>query len=161
MAGVGGGGVEGGRGPPRRRDGPGRAARPGSLAKTAPDGGDSPPAPDSERFDGRGRSGHRTRLRSRIKNLPDPSRNSRRRRRETPGVPRAFDTRVWNLLISTVSSEGFPSGQREQTVNLSALPSKVRILPPPPFQGSEVRDQESAGHPGASEHGVEVGVSDP
>ena len=28
--------------------------------------------------------------------------------------------------------EGFPSGQREQTVNLSALPSKVRILPPPP-----------------------------
>ncbi len=28
--------------------------------------------------------------------------------------------------------EGFPSGQREQTVNLSAPPSKVRILPPPP-----------------------------
>src|SRR5260221_10657123 len=31
------------------------------------------------------------------------------------------------------SWEGFPSGQREQTVNLSALPSKVRILPPPPI----------------------------
>src|SRR3954467_15381827 len=29
-------------------------------------------------------------------------------------------------------SEGFPSGQRDQTVNLTALPSKVRILPPPP-----------------------------
>jgi hypothetical protein len=29
-------------------------------------------------------------------------------------------------------SEGFPSGQREQTVNLSAQPSEVRILPPPP-----------------------------
>ena len=28
--------------------------------------------------------------------------------------------------------EGFPSGQREQTVNLSAMPSEVRILPPPP-----------------------------
>jgi hypothetical protein len=28
--------------------------------------------------------------------------------------------------------EGFPSGQREQTVNLSPLASKVRILPPPP-----------------------------
>jgi hypothetical protein len=28
--------------------------------------------------------------------------------------------------------EEFPSGQREQTVNLPALPSKVRILPPPP-----------------------------
>ena len=30
--------------------------------------------------------------------------------------------------------EGFPSGQRDQTVNLTALPSKVRILPPPPSQ---------------------------
>ena len=30
-------------------------------------------------------------------------------------------------------SEGFPSGQREQTVNLSPLASKVQILPPPPF----------------------------
>ena len=28
--------------------------------------------------------------------------------------------------------EGFPSGQRDQTVNLTALPSEVRILPPPP-----------------------------
>ena len=29
---------------------------------------------------------------------------------------------------------GFPSGQREQTVNLSATPSEVQILPPPPDQ---------------------------
>ena len=29
--------------------------------------------------------------------------------------------------------ERFPSGQREQTVNLPAMPSKVRILPSPPF----------------------------
>lgn len=29
--------------------------------------------------------------------------------------------------------EGFPSGQRDQTVNLTVLPSEVRILPPPPF----------------------------
>ena len=29
-------------------------------------------------------------------------------------------------------AEGFPSGQRDQTVNLTAQPSKVRILPPPP-----------------------------
>ena len=28
-------------------------------------------------------------------------------------------------------SEGFPSGQRGQTVNLLAQPSEVRILPPP------------------------------
>ncbi|CCK46466.1 tpr protein; flags: fragment [Escherichia coli chi7122] len=27
---------------------------------------------------------------------------------------------------------GFPSGQREQTVNLPSSTSKVRILPPPP-----------------------------
>ena len=30
-----------------------------------------------------------------------------------------------------VLSDGFPSGQREQTVNLSSLTSKVRILPRP------------------------------
>src|SRR5262249_28877057 len=29
-------------------------------------------------------------------------------------------------------AEGFPSGQREQTVNLPPLASEVRILPPPP-----------------------------
>jgi hypothetical protein len=45
-----------------------------------------------------------------------------------------FDTAVWKLLECPVSLEGFPSGQREQTVNLPALPSKVRILPPPPGQ---------------------------
>ena len=27
---------------------------------------------------------------------------------------------------------GFPSGQRDQTVNLTAKPSEVQILPPPP-----------------------------
>ncbi len=31
-----------------------------------------------------------------------------------------------------ISTEGFPSGQRGQTVNLLAQPSEVRILPPPP-----------------------------
>src|SRR6266851_4930482 len=53
-----------------------------------------------------------------------------------------FDTTVRKLLDCAVSSEGFPSGQREQTVNLPALPSKVRILPPPPLgnQGSGVRN---------------------
>ena len=30
------------------------------------------------------------------------------------------------------NKERFPSGQREQTVNLPAMPSKVRILPSPP-----------------------------
>ena len=29
--------------------------------------------------------------------------------------------------------EGFPSGQREQTVNLPAKPTEVRTLPTPPF----------------------------
>ena len=37
------------------------------------------------------------------------------------------------FLENTASfSEGFPSGQRDQTVNLTAQPSEVRILPPPP-----------------------------
>ena len=31
--------------------------------------------------------------------------------------------------------EGFPSGQRDQTVNLTAQPSEVQILPPPPNGG--------------------------
>ena len=35
-----------------------------------------------------------------------------------------------NILLI---SERYPSGQREQTVNLPAMPSKVRILPSPPF----------------------------
>src|SRR5207248_7227908 len=47
-------------------------------------------------------------------------------------VASVFDRRATKLLKSRVSTEGFPSGQREQTVNLPALPSKVRILPPPP-----------------------------
>ena len=39
------------------------------------------------------------------------------------------------IQVRTIRScpvEGFPSGQRDQTVNLTALPSKVRILLPPP-----------------------------
>jgi hypothetical protein len=38
--------------------------------------------------------------------------------------------------------EGFPSGQRDQTVNLTAQPSEVRILPPPPPGKLETRDLE-------------------
>ena len=35
--------------------------------------------------------------------------------------------------------EGFPSGQRDQTVNLTAQPSQVQILPPPPFSAYKAR----------------------
>ncbi len=38
-------------------------------------------------------------------------------------------------------AERFPSGQREQTVNLPAMPSKVRILPSPPI----IRGNSSVG----------------
>ena len=38
------------------------------------------------------------------------------------------------LFCITMIKVGFPSGQREQTVNLSAKPSEVQILPPPPPQ---------------------------
>ena len=34
-------------------------------------------------------------------------------------------------FASDVFLGGFPSGQRDQTVNLTAQPSQVRILPPP------------------------------
>ena len=33
---------------------------------------------------------------------------------------------------------GFPSGQRDQTVNLTAQPSKVRILPQPPSKNNQL-----------------------
>jgi hypothetical protein len=38
-----------------------------------------------------------------------------------------------NIYICATATylEGFPSGQRDQTVNLASLTSKVRILPPP------------------------------
>ena len=36
------------------------------------------------------------------------------------------------VRITGSELEGYPSGQRDQTVNLTALPSKVRILLPPP-----------------------------
>ena len=45
----------------------------------------------------------------------------------------AFDTREKIQDNTRFRSEGFPSGQRGQTVNLLAQPSKVRILPPPPL----------------------------
>ena len=38
----------------------------------------------------------------------------------------------WGVKIFGSELEGYPSGQRDQTVNLTALPSKVRILLPPP-----------------------------
>jgi hypothetical protein len=37
------------------------------------------------------------------------------------------------------SKERFPSGQREQTVNLPAQPSEVRILPSPPEKLCEAK----------------------
>ena len=46
-----------------------------------------------------------------------------------------------NALAPRTSSlvlAGFPSGQRDQTVNLTAMPSKVRILLPPPLRGAVV-----------------------
>ena len=43
-----------------------------------------------------------------------------------------------------VFSDGFPSGQREQTVNLSSLTSKVRILPRPPCQPSQIETSNTS-----------------
>jgi hypothetical protein len=41
-------------------------------------------------------------------------------------------------LFRELIAERFPSGQREQTVNLPAQPSEVRILPSPPFDYSSL-----------------------
>ena len=49
-------------------------------------------------------------------------------RRELPGLNLL---RVCMARCGLVSEGDFPSGQRGQTVNLMALPSKVRILHPP------------------------------
>ena len=40
----------------------------------------------------------------------------------------------YGVPLDNFISVGFPSGQRDQTVNLTALPSKVRILPQPPLK---------------------------
>ena len=40
---------------------------------------------------------------------------------------------IFQQTTSLAFEEGFPSGQRDQTVNLTAPPSVVRIHPPPPF----------------------------
>src|SRR4051812_46197335 len=59
-------------------------------------------------------------------------RPSQRWLRPSDITPQLFDTNRGNRHNVRFRSEGFPSGQRDQTVNLTALPSKVRILPPPP-----------------------------
>ena len=45
-----------------------------------------------------------------------------------PAVENVLAPRTSSLVLA-----GFPSGQRDQTVNLTAMPSKVRILLPPPL----------------------------
>ncbi len=70
-----------------------------------------------------------------------------------PSVARRRPSREGMGTVSGVPSEsdGFPSGQREQTVNLSPLASKVRILPRPPedkqIEGRHMKPvtQQSAG----------------
>ena len=44
--------------------------------------------------------------------------------------------RMGTVSLPGANKVGFPSGQREQTVNLPAKPSEVQILPPPPPSAS-------------------------
>jgi hypothetical protein len=44
-----------------------------------------------------------------------------------------LDRAVARVENAATLKEGFPSGQRDQTVNLTSTTSKVRILLPPPF----------------------------
>jgi hypothetical protein len=66
-----------------------------------------------------------------------------------PIRPRAADARLSDPLA------GFPSGQRDQTVNLAAKPSQVRILPPPspPRLGQQPTDAASKCHDPQSSRG--------
>ena len=54
--------------------------------------------------------------------------------REPVGAATEIAVDAYRSAFYTTSlfKEGFPSGQRDQTVNLTAQPSEVRILPPPP-----------------------------
>ena len=56
-----------------------------------------------------------------------------------PTVENFLAPRTRSLVLA-----GFPSGQRDQTVNLTAMPSKVRILLPPPLMGAVVVLDKSA-----------------
>ncbi len=49
--------------------------------------------------------------------------------------------KIWRLF--GFAPEGFPSGQRGQTVNLLAQPSEVRILPPPPYDFGSIDGVET------------------
>ena len=62
-------------------------------------------------------------------------------------VVELFDTPSLFRQNREFRSEGFPSGQREQTVNLPAMPSKVRILPPPPVSSRGVSEQRFGANP--------------
>ena len=53
-----------------------------------------------------------------------------------PAVENVLAPRTSSLVLA-----GFPSGQRDQTVNLTAMPSKVRILLPPPLRAVVVLDK--------------------
>jgi hypothetical protein len=58
-----------------------------------------------------------------------------------------FDTPSLFRQNREFRSEGFPSGQREQTVNLPAMPSKVRILPPPPVSSRGASERRFGANP--------------
>ncbi|AAX65658.1 orf, hypothetical protein [Salmonella enterica subsp. enterica serovar Choleraesuis str. SC-B67] len=60
-----------------------------------------------------------------------PTATARRVRSEATNNP--SPTTIFKLYLQfELPLVGFPSGQREQTVNLPSSTSKVRILPPPP-----------------------------
>ena len=87
---------------------------------------------------------------------------------ERPGSDgELFDTPGLFRQNRKFRSEGFPSGQREQTVNLPAMPSKVRILPPPPDSSGGMEGDrfgctgaENSGPSAASGDGVSMGFAE-
>ncbi len=66
-----------------------------------------------------------------------PTATARRVRSEATNNP--SPTTIFKLYLQfELPLVGFPSGQREQTVNLPSSTSKVRILPPPPSLPSRI-----------------------
>ncbi len=61
-----------------------------------------------------------------------PAATARRVRSEATNNPSPTTIHSGKFSKISIPLVGFPSGQREQTVNLPSSTSKVRILPPPP-----------------------------
>ena len=116
---------------------PGKTADRGGLALSARCSGDSPSSPDTHM---RTKSAYNLLISLNFEQVVSKNRRTVifYCQMAHQGVHKASGSDSMRLALG----EGFPSGQRDQTVNLTALPSKVRILLPPPFKCKRSNNQE-------------------